>query len=236
LNKDQVISELVEKIDFLSNRLIQVEKENQELKRENAEIKEAFTEVKLENADLKARITELEARLNSNSSNSSKPPSSDGYKKKPAFPRKKKGKRGGQQGHKGKTLQQVEHPDKKVQHKPGPCSCGHVFNDDELRVAEVRQVFDLPQPRLEVIEHQLLKGQCPDCGQWHKGSAPEGVNAPVQYGNGVKTLAVLLNVDYRIPFKKIQTLFCDLLGMLSMSPRCIQHLNSVMRSLKRLKR
>ena len=180
--------------------------------KENLEIKEAFTEVKSENADLKARITELEARLNSNSRNSSKPPSSDGYKKKPAFPRKKKGKQGGQQGHKGRTLQQVAHPDKKVRHKPGPCNCGHVFNDDELRVAETRQVFDLPQPRLEVTEHQLLMGQCPDCGQWHRGIAPEGVNAPVQYGNGVKTLSVLLNVDYIIPFKKIQALFGDLFG------------------------
>jgi len=73
-----------------------------------------------ENAELKTRIVELEARINSNSRNSSKPPSSDGYQKKPAFPRKKKGKQGGQQGHKGRTLRQVEHPDKIVQHKPGP--------------------------------------------------------------------------------------------------------------------
>jgi hypothetical protein len=91
-------------------------------------------------------------------------------------------------------LQIPEHPDKKVQHKPGPCDCGHVFSDEELSVAETRQVFDLPQPKLEVTAHQLLKGKCPGCGKWHKGIAPEGVNAPVQYGYGVKTLAVLLNV------------------------------------------
>lgn len=109
MGTDQVISALVKKIYFLSNRLAQVEKENQELKRENVEIKEAFTEVKLENADMKVRITELEARLNNNSRNSSKPPSSDGYKKKPALPKKTKGKQGGQKGHKGRTLQQVEH-------------------------------------------------------------------------------------------------------------------------------
>jgi len=152
----------------------------------------------------------MEARINSNSGNSSKPPSSDGYNKKPAFPRKKKGKQGGQQGHKGRTLKQVEHPDKTVKHNPGPYDCGHVFSDEELIVAETRQVFDLPQPKLEVTAHQLLKGKCPGCGKWHKGIAPEGVNAPVQYGYGVKTLAVLLNVDYRIPFKKIQILFSDL--------------------------
>ncbi len=191
LGADQVISTLVEQIDVLSKRLDRAAKEIVELRTENEELK---------------------TRLNSNSKNSSKPPSSDGYKKKPAFPRKKKGKQGGQEGHKGRTLHQVEHPDKIVKHKPGPCDCGHVFNDDELSVSETRQVFDFPQPTLEVYEHQLQIGQCPDCGKWHKGSAPEGVNAPVQYGNGVKAYAVLLNVYYKLPFKKIQSLFSDLFG------------------------
>jgi transposase len=222
LSSDQIISELTKtvdlltrKIDFLSVRITEVEKENLELRtqvKQYETIDQKYTELKEENAGLKARVAELESQINSNSRNSSKPPSSDGYKKKPAFPRKKKGKQGGQQGHKGRTLKQVEHPDKTVKHKPGPCDCGHVFSDEELSVAETRQVFDLPQPRLEVTAHQLLKGKCPGCGKWHKGIAPEGVNAPVQYGYGVKTLAVLLNVDYRIPFKKIQIFFSDLFG------------------------
>ena len=222
MSSDQIISELTSKIEFLLSRQDQIERENQELRKESREltlrvqqfeaIEQKYTELKEENADLKARVAELESQINSNSRNSSKPPSSDGYKKKPAFPRKKKGKQGGQQGHKGRTLKQVEHPDKTIKHKPGPCDCGYVFSDEELRVAETRQVFNLPKPRLEVTAHQLLKGKCPDCGKWHKGIAPEGVNAPVQYGYGVKTLAVLLNVDYRIPFKKIQILFSDLFG------------------------
>jgi transposase len=205
LLSDQAISELLKKIDIRSDRLSESEKNYTELQ-------SRYVELETENEDLKAKVAELEARLNSNSRNSSMPPSSDGYKKQPAFPRKKKGKQGGQQGHKGRTLQQVEHPDKTVKHKPGPCDCGHVFSDEELSVAETRQVFDLPQPKLEVTAHQLLKGKCPGCGKWHKGIAPEGVNAPVQYGHGVKTLAVLLNVDYRIPFKKIHILFSDLFG------------------------
>ena len=210
MNKDQVISELVKKVDSLSGRLSEMEKENQALslriqhlesfKEEYEVLRQDYSELQSKYTDLQTENADLKARLNSNSRNSSKPPSSDGYKKKPAFLKKKKGKQGGQQGHKGRTLQQVEHPDKTVKHKPGPCDCGHVFNDEELSVSETRQVFDLPQPYLEVIEHQLLKGQCPKCGKWHKGSAPEGVNAPVQYGNGVKAFAVLLNVDYRIPF------------------------------------
>jgi transposase len=219
LDKDKVIQDLIKKVDGLTLLVQKFEGENRilhqkhtELQSGYAELKSAHSGVMAENIDLKARVTELESRLNSNSSNSSKPPSSDGYKKKPAFPKKKKGKQGGQEGHKGRTLQQVEHPDKIIKHKPGSCDCGHVFNDEELRVSETRQVFDLPQPRLEVYEHQLLTGQCPDCGQWHKGSAPDGVNAPVQYGNGVKAYAVLLNVHFKIPYKKIQLLFGDLFG------------------------
>jgi transposase len=211
LSSDQVIIELTKQVEFLSHQLAQVVKEN-------LEIKEAFTEVKSENADLKAknadleaRITELEARLNSNSRNSNMPPSSDGYRKKPALPKERKGKQGGQKGHKGRTLHQVEHPDNIVKHKPAPC-CGHEIPDSKLVIAEKRQVFDFPQPQLEITEHQILKGQCPKCGKWHKGTAPEGVNAPVQYGNGVKAYAVLLNVHFNLPFKKIQLLFSDLFG------------------------
>ncbi len=260
---DQVISELTRKVEFLLHRHTQMEKENQmikkesreltkridrleplaeenkDLRQENAELKTAYAGAVEEIADLEAKIADLKAQINSNSRNSSKPPSSDGYQKKPAFPRKKKGKQGGQQGHKGRTLQQVEHPDKIVTHKPGPCSCGHVFNEDELCVAETRQVFDLPQPKLEVTAHQLLKGQCPECGQWHKASAPEGINAPVQYGQGVKALTTLLNVDYRIPFKKIQVLFSDLFGyainestVYSASKQCYKRLKEPMEIIK----
>ena len=229
LGADQVISELTRKIEFLLKRQAQMEQESQELtlrvqqletfeednkilRHENTELKTAHAEAMAENADMKSKIAELEVRLNSNSRNSSNPPSSDGYKKKPALPKKKKGKQGGQEGHKGRTLQQVEHPDKIVKHKPGPCDCGHEFTDNELVLSETRQVFDFPQPQLEITEHQLLKGQCPDCGKWHKGCPPEGVNAPVQYGNGVKAYAVLLNVHFKLPFKKIQLLFNDLFG------------------------
>jgi len=236
LDSDQVISDLTRKVEFLLNHQAQMEQESRELTlrvQQLETIEQRYTVLKAshsllmtryteqqtrsaaledENADLKSRITELESRLNSNSRNSSRPPSSDGYKKKPALPKKKKGKQGGQKGHKGRTLQQVEHPDKIVKHKPKPCSCGHEFEDNELVLSETRQVFDLPKPELEITEHQILKGQCPDCGKWHKGCAPEGVNAPVQYGNGVKAYAVLLNVHFKIPFKKIQLLFGDLFG------------------------
>jgi len=191
LGKDKLIQELFQKIEVLTSRLEQAETKIAELELENAELK---------------------ARLNSNSKNSSRPPSSDGYQKKPAFPKKKKGKQGGQSGHKGSTLHQVDNPDKIVSCKPNSCSCGHDFKEEVLILSEKRQVFDLPKPKLEITEYQIHKAVCPECGLINKGSAPHGVNAPVQYGNGVKAYSVLLNVHFKLPFKKIQLLFGDLFG------------------------
>lgn len=168
--------------------------------------------LQLENAALKAENQELLARLNTNSHNSSKPPSSDGYGKKPALPKKNKGKQGGQKGHKGGTLQQVEQPDKIIKCPPASCECGHILSGDHVFDSERRQVFDLPEPKLEITEYEIQKVVCPGCGALNKGIVPEGVNSPVQYGNGVKAFAVLLNVHYKLPFKKIQLLFSDLFG------------------------
>lgn len=163
-------------------------------------------------AVLKFENSALKARLNSNSRNSSKPPSSDGYTKKPAFPKNKGGKQGGQKGHKGSTLKQINNPDQVIKCIPGNCSCGHEFTKSQIRLSEKRQVFELPKPQLKVIEYQLLKATCPKCGMEHTGKAPEGVNSPVQYGNNAKALSVLLNVHYKLPFNKVQGLFGDIFG------------------------
>ena len=219
MDKDKIIRELIERVDLLSKRIAHVEAENLNLKNRVH--------------DLEVENTELKARLNSNSSNSSKPPSSDGYRKQPAFPKKKKGNQGGQPGHKGRTLNQVKNPDKTVACKPDSCDCGHAFTEEEMKLAEKRQVFDFPQPKLEVTEYQIHKAVCPLCGLLHKGVAPKGVNAPVQYGNGVKSYAVLLNVHFKLPFKKIHLLFGDLFGyrinestVYSATNQCYENLES----------
>lgn len=68
---------------------------------------------------LEARVHDLETRLSKNSSNSSKPPSSDGMKKPPKSQREKSDKKpGGQHGHIGKGLTQIEKPDVIVTHAP----------------------------------------------------------------------------------------------------------------------
>jgi transposase len=165
-----------------------------------------------ENAALKVENAELKFRLNLDSHNSSKPPSTDGLSKKPAFPREKGGKQGGQEGHHGKTLKMTQNPDQTIVCKPEKCSCGRDLSQERATIVSRRQEFDLPVPRLEVTEYQVVQVVCPQCGQEHQGEFPKGINSPAQYGYRVKALAVLLNNDYKLPFEKIQGLFHDLYG------------------------
>src|SRR5215831_5032161 len=101
-------------------------------------------------AALEARIAELERRLGLNSSNSGKPPSSDGLIKPPRVrslrePSDKPS--GGQKGHKGDTLRQVAVPDRTVDHYPPSCAtCGLTVSPTMSSGHSARQVFDL-QPR-----------------------------------------------------------------------------------------
>jgi transposase len=163
-----------------------------------------------ENIALKSENAELRSRLNLNSTNSNKPPSSDGLSKKPAFPQTSGKKSGGQPGHQGRTLTMVSTPDHIIVHHAPFCPCcSKIFTPSDVeQIGNKRQVFDIPPPRIEVTEHQIGIITC--CNQQHKGIFPDLVNQPVQYGTKIKALSVLLNVDYKIPFEKIEQLLTDL--------------------------
>lgn len=109
--------------------------------------------------ELEAKIEELEARLKKDSSNSSKPPSSDGLAKRPrnngTSLRSKSGKKaGGQAGHEGRTLQQTDTPKWVEEHAPSQCTgCGHNLSDEPVIGYDKRQVYDLPELNFEVTEH-----------------------------------------------------------------------------------
>lgn len=174
-----------------------------------------FEEMQAQIKTLLARVSDLEDQVKKNSQNSNKPPSSDGLKKKnisPAFPRKKGRKSGGQFGHLGKTLEQSDQVDFYQSLLPTHCLCGQGLEVGQSEIIEKRQVFDIPKPQLEITEYQKRSCTCRHCGQVNEGEFPKGVKAYVQYGIGVKSLVVLLNVAFQLPLKKIQTLFADLFG------------------------
>jgi len=164
---------------------------------------------------LEVRVHELEARLSKDSSNSSKPPGSDGLKKKTKSLRGKSDKKqGAQKGHAGKGLAQVGIPDLIVTHAPENChGCGLNLDSVDGACAEKRQVFDIPQPKIEVTEHQVLQKQCPCCGELNRGIFPENIRGPVQYGERVQALTAYFAHQHFIPIDRVCQIFEDVFGV-----------------------
>ena len=163
---------------------------------------------------LTARVQELEERLGKDSHNSSKPPSSDGLKKKPKSLRAKSGNPpGAQPGHPGTTLCLVEEPNQITPHSPAACSgCGTDLSQVPVCGFERRQVHDLPPLSLLVTEHRALSKVCPRCQRNNQAAFPEAVPQPVQYGQRLKALCVYLQQYQLLPFARTRELLGDLLG------------------------
>lgn len=168
-------------------------------------------ELRQQVATLTARVAELETRLKKDSHNSHKPPSSDGPGKKPRprSLRKHSGKKsGGQTGHPGITLMLADNPMVCHEWAPTVCAaCGMDVTAGKVVRRERRQVIDLPEPRLEIIEHQALHMAYPGCQAVTAGVFPSEVTQPVQYGPRVKATAVYLQVGQFLSYERtVETL------------------------------
>lgn len=175
-------------------------------------------------AQLTARVHDLETQLAKNSSNSGKPPSSDGLKKplKTKSQRIRSGKRpGAQDGHQGKTLQQVDNPDITILHSPEACQgCGHSLSHIGGNLLETRQAFDIPEPKIEVTEHQVEAKTCPCCGKISKAVFPQNVRAPVQYGERVQALAAYFSHQHFLPTERLCQVFKDIFDVTLSAGTC----------------
>ena len=164
---------------------------------------------------LESRVKTLEERLNQNSQNSSKPPSSDGLQKpSPKSLRGKSGKnRGGQPGHQRNILEKHPHPDKIIYHALSICEdCEKSLQDVELIDYETRQIFDLPPLKIEITEHRAEQKICPCCYKTNTAKFPDDVAQPTQYGSTIKGLSIYLNQYQFLPYKRLQEFFEDIFG------------------------
>ena len=157
---------------------------------------------------IKIMVTLLKLLANQiglNSNNSSKPPSSDPNRLKPT--RKKSGKNpGGQKGHVGTTLKQIEEPDEvkviKIDQRTLPK--GQIFKEVGY---DKRQVFDIDISRF-VTEYQaqILEDEN---GNRYVAEFPENINVAVQYGNALKAHAVYMSQYQLLPYKRIEEYFTE---------------------------
>lgn len=162
-------------------------------------------------AKLLARIEELERRLGLNSTNSSKPPSSDGLQRVSRTQALKKAdakKFGGQKGHKGNTLRQVENPDVTNDYDPESCiACGSSLQDVTTTDIVERQEVDVVV-RKQIISHKASVKIC-NCGKRNVGVMPKHLNAPIQFSTKVKAIGTYLTNQF-ISKSRIEQMFIDL--------------------------
>lgn len=166
-------------------------------------------------AEQASEIAELKARINTNSRNSSKPPSSDGVKKVPKSLRKPSGKGvGGQSGHEGSGLKLMGEPDKYVTHEPLECVlCPHALKcKAESEIAETRYETDI---NIETITtaHQTKQKVCPKKGKVLAGKFPEHITGTMQYGVNMEALAVSLNTVGMVSINRTHEILSGVFGV-----------------------
>lgn len=151
----------------------------------------------------------LTNRIGLNSRNSSKPPSTDPKREKQT--RKKTNKKsGGQPGHAGTTLKQIEDPDGieslKIDRRTLP------KGEYEDAGVEKRQIFDIDISRW-VTEYQAEVLVNKVTGKYYTASFPEGVTKAVQYGNKLKAHAVYMSQYQLLPYNRVQEFFSGQMGI-----------------------
>ncbi|MEK5038163.1 IS66 family transposase [Sporosarcina sp. FSL K6-3457] len=191
---------------------------------------------KLENhiVTLETRVKVLERQVGLTSTNSSKPPSSDGLRK-PKSLRETGGKKGAPKGNDGHTLEMIDQPDEIKWHKVKVCPhCETSLTDVRSEGYARRQVFDLPFPRTVVTEHRVEKKCCPHCSAHQQASFPENVIAPAQYRDGWTAWCTYLNVFHYLPLERISQLFQDLTGYRPSEATLLNRLASVSKKIEPL--
>lgn len=163
-------------------------------------------------AVLRHRLEGLEQRLGQNSTNSSRPPSSDPPTVKRAPPRPPSGRRsGGQPGHALHRRPLLEPTRPPVALQPAACrQCGRPLTGADPRPLR-HQVLELPACRPDVTEYHLHRLGCAHCGRTTCAALPAGVPAGGQ-GPRLQAAVALLTGAYRLSKRQAEGLCADLLG------------------------
>jgi transposase len=172
---------------------------------------ELINELLLLVKSLKQRVEELESKVNQNSHNSHKPPSSDGFKRIQRQTKKSPNKSGGQIGHRGQTLKLADHPDRTVDYPVEVCPYCQTDLRNKVDIGYKKaQVFEIPQLKIEVTEHRFFEKICPCCGHCCSSLPPKGLSFGAQYGKRLKAFLVYLHYYQLIPSRRICEFFQDI--------------------------
>lgn len=206
------------KLKILSEQLDSANKKNKttyykskyEIALQDIQVLKAQYKKQLQNKD--DYITRLKAQLQKDSSNSSKPSSTNGFKKVVHnFREKTEKKQGAQPGHTFHSAEYIEEPSEIIKiKKKRKCECGGKIEYTEEMIK--RQLVEI-QIEYKVIEYQGKRGKCIKCGKIHNPQFPKGINNNVQYGNSVKGLSLILSEYGNISVDKVQ----EIIGLITNS-------------------
>jgi len=202
-----------------------LQRELERLREKVQERNERIAELEKQIQEQQKQITDLERQLalrQQNSTNSSKPPSSDGLAGQPRLRgRRKKSRRkaGGQPGHRGahRPLVPLERVDEVRPVLPQQCQhCGKALPTQIEPVqttgaVQRHQVTELPTIQPHITEYQCYCVLCPDCGESTRAAVPE--EAQGSFGPQLTALIAYLTVVGRMPRRVVEALLGQVLGI-----------------------
>jgi transposase len=209
----------------LQRQVERQQREIEKLREQVAERDQQIAEQQGQIADAEKQIADLERQLalhQQNSTNSSKPPSSDGLAGEPRQRgRRKKSRRkaGGQPGHRGayRPLAPAARVDEVRPVLPAQCQhCGHAL-PIQIEQAQTtgslhrHQVTELPPIQARIIEYQCHRVVCPECGESTRAAVPE--EASGHFGPQLAALIAYLTVVCRMPRRVVEALLEQVLGI-----------------------
>lgn len=163
------------------------------------------------------RIRQLEdkiARLEKNSSNSSKPPSSDIVDPHPDRKKKRKRRIGGQNGHPkhSRPIFEADEVDKTIIHKlpTEEVHCLGLIKLDETELA--LQQIDLPEQLFNVIEHRVQLYVDPN-GEIIKAKLPKDIRKAGLFSPRMTALTGYLKARGHMSYSTLQSFFKDIMDL-----------------------
>jgi transposase len=181
-----------------------------------ADLQPHFAALRAENERLRERVAELEELLGQNSSNSSRPPSTDapGSRPRAKSKKKKRRKRGGQPGHRGshRSLLPAEQVDRVVDHYPELCEhCWNPLPQTPDGDPQRYQVTELPPIKPETTEHRAHAVTC-GCGRTTRAEVPDQVRAS-SFGPRLSSIIAMLSGVFHLSRREVETAVADFFGV-----------------------
>lgn len=180
-----------------------------------AELEAKDVASKAEHAEMRKRIEQLEHRLNQNSRNSSRPPSSDPPSVAPRVGKETTGRSpGGQPGHPGhgRDLLPPEKVNQIVVVKPKSCrKCGRPLKGEDANPLR-HQVSEIPPFAIQTTEYQRHRLPCHCCGETTLGELPGGVNEGA-FGPRLQAVVAYMSAQGHLSKRQIEEMLMDVFGL-----------------------